>query len=58
MGRFEGPFDLTKRSEEDRVRTGQMPRPVPQTPLEVLDTVSGFKLVENVLGRIETGVFS
>lgn len=58
MGRFEGPFDLNKRSEEDRVRTGQMPRPVPQTPLEVLDTVSGFRLVENVLGRIETGVFS
>ena len=58
MGRFEGPFDLTERSEENRVRTGQMPRPVPQTPLEVLDTVSGFRLVENVLGRIETGVFS
>lgn len=58
MGRFEGPFDLTKRSEEDRIRTSQMPRPVPQTPLEVLDTVSGFRLVENVLGRIETGVFS
>jgi len=58
MGRFEGPFDLAKQSEEDRNRSGQMPRPAPQTPLEVLDTVSGFKLVENVLGRIETGVFS
>ena len=29
---------------------------VPQSPLAVLDTVSGFSLVEDVLGRIEWGV--
>ena len=58
MGRFEKPFDLGATVDEDRQRTGQLPVPTPQTPLDILDTVSGFKLAENVLGRIETGVFS
>jgi hypothetical protein len=29
---------------------------VPQSPLAVLDTVSGFSLAEDVLGRIEWGI--
>lgn len=58
MGRFDEPFDLLERVNEDRARSSQLPVPIPQTPLEVLDTISGFRLVENVLGRIETGVFS
>ncbi len=32
------------------------PAPVPQTPLSALDTVLGFSLVEDVLGRIEWGI--
>ena len=58
MGRFDKSFDLGATVDEDRQRTGQLPVPTPQTPLDILDTVSGFKLAENVLGRIETGVFS
>lgn len=30
--------------------------PTPQTPLSVLDTVVGFSLAEDVLGRIEWGI--
>ena len=30
--------------------------PIPQTPLSVLDTVVGFSLAEDVLGRIEWGI--
>ena len=58
MGSFQGPYDLTQLSEQDRKRTNRVPVPKPQTPLQVLDTFSGFKLVDNVLGRAETGVFS
>lgn len=58
MGRFGNSFDLGATLEKDRQRTSQAPIPTPQTPLEILDTISGFKLAENVLGRIETGVFS
>ncbi|GAB3640759.1 antitoxin Xre-like helix-turn-helix domain-containing protein [Spirosoma arcticum] len=32
------------------------PSLVPQSPLAVLDTVSGFSLAEDVLGRIEWGI--
>lgn len=58
LGRFGEPFDLGTTVAEDRQRASQLPVPTPQTPLDLLDTVSGFKLAENVLGRIETGVFS
>ena len=58
MGRFGNPYDMGATLDKDRQRTSQVAIPTPQTPLDILDTISGFKLVENVLGRIETGVFS
>lgn len=33
-----------------------LPAAIPQSPIAVLDTVSGFSLAEDVLGRIEWGV--
>jgi uncharacterized protein (DUF2384 family) len=37
--------------------TSKLPPPViPQTPISLLDTVMGFSLVEDVLGRIEWGI--
>ena len=58
MGRFDEPFALAETARQDRQRTQNEPLPVPQTPLDALDTVLGYTLVNNVLGRIESGVFS
>ena len=58
MGRFDEPFALAETAVHDRQRTQQQPMPHWQTPLGVLDTVLGYTLVNNVLGRIEAGVFS
>jgi uncharacterized protein (DUF2384 family) len=52
LGSFQGPQPTYERSTQ--------PKPlapvVPQSPLAVLDTVSGFSLADDVLGRIEWGI--
>lgn len=55
MGSFEEPKPTYGRS---LVQTATEPTNavIPQSPLAVLDTVSGFSLVEDVLGRIEWGI--
>ncbi len=53
MGSFQEPQPTYERS----FATVEIPAlVVPQSPLAVLDTVSGFSLVEDVLGRIEWGI--
>ena len=64
MGTKQGPPDLSATAQARRERlandkigaAGPMP-PYP-TPLSLLDTVTGCKLVDNVFTRIESGVFS
>ncbi|MDQ1090092.1 antitoxin Xre-like helix-turn-helix domain-containing protein [Siphonobacter sp. SORGH_AS_1065] len=49
MGSFQQPsttYTPTEKTSDD----------VPQSPLAILDTVSGFSLAEDVLGRIEWGI--
>jgi len=55
MGGFEEP---KPRNESSTALAGdESPgKVVPQAPLAVLDTVSGFAVVEDVLGRIEWGI--
>lgn len=58
FGSFNEPTDLA--SEPARLVAGDgiplSSGSVPQSPLSVLDTVSGFSLVDDVLGRIEWGI--
>lgn len=63
MGTKESPPDLTKAAAARRIRVQQRPATATQapsfpTPLSLLDTITGYKLVDNVFIRIETGVFS
>ncbi len=57
FGSFEPPTDRTHRvtkpatSNDSRLAGG-----IAQSPLAVLDTVSGFSLADDVLGRIEWGI--
>lgn len=55
MGSFEEPKPTYARSS---VQTSTEPTStvIAQSPLAVLDTVSGFSLAEDVLGRIEWGI--
>lgn len=64
MGTKQGPADLSAAAQARRERLANhrviaagslMPYP---TPLSLLDTVTGCKLVDNVFTRIESGVFS
>ncbi|AQG81211.1 antitoxin Xre-like helix-turn-helix domain-containing protein [Spirosoma montaniterrae] len=55
LGSFQEP---TPTYDRPAVPTPQEPlgEVVPQSPLAVLDTVSGFSVVDDVLGRIEWGI--
>lgn len=62
LGRFGEPFDLSpatsglRSATPDAAIEEQLSALVPQSPLAVLDTVSGFSLADDVLGRIEWGI--
>lgn len=53
MGSFQGPTATHREKADDFDAAGKV---VPQSPLAVLDTVSGFLLADDVLGRIEWGI--
>jgi uncharacterized protein (DUF2384 family) len=64
MGTKQGPVDLSAAAQARRERlatkgliTEEPMSPYP-TPLSLLDTITGCKLVDNVFTRIESGVFS
>ncbi len=42
--------------EPGNVQRSERDVPAPQTPLEIMDTVTGFSLADDVLGRIEWGI--
>ncbi|NID11782.1 DUF2384 domain-containing protein [Fibrivirga algicola] len=60
MGSFADPAQGSNtgavRPTEPDADAGTLPAIVPQSPIAVLDTVSGFSLAEDVLGRIEWGI--
>ena len=63
MGTKEAPPDLINAATARRTRLQQRPATASQpqaypTPLSLLDTITGYKLVDNVFIRIEAGVFS
>jgi hypothetical protein len=64
MGTKQGPADLPAAAQARRERLATKaaiagePMPPYPTPLSLLDTVTGCKLVDNVFTRIEAGVFS
>ena len=64
MGTKQGPPDLsmTAKARQERLTNHRViavePVPPYPTPLSLLDTVTGCKLVDNVFTRIESGVFS
>ena len=63
MGTKQAPPDLLAAAEARRERLAQRPvavadKPAYPTPLSILDTITGYKLVDNVFIRIEAGVFS
>lgn len=56
-----GSFQEPSRQQTDTLNTTEAATDtpaglIPQSPLAVLDTVSGFSLAEDVLGRIEWGI--
>lgn len=64
MGTTQGPVDLASAAQARRVRLANEnlsaleSTPSYPTPLSLLDTITGCKLVDNVFTRIEAGVFS
>lgn len=60
LGSFSQPVDAPATESADRMSDEPSPSftSPPQSPLSVLDTVSGFSLAEDVLGRIEWGLIS
>ncbi len=64
MGTKQGPTDLSVAAKARRERLATQkaisagPLPAYPTPLSLLDTITGCKLVDNVFTRIEFGVFS
>ncbi len=60
MGSFTGPAQRGNTGQAkptgSATDAGTLPDVVPQSPIAVLDTVSGFSLAEDVLGRIEWGI--
>lgn len=62
MGTKTAPPDLLTAAQARRVRLNKRPMPTDSgrnypTPLSLLDTITGCKLVDNVFTRIEAGVF-
>ncbi|QKZ15678.1 DUF2384 domain-containing protein [Spirosoma sp. KUDC1026] len=55
MGDFQEPKPTYERTSTSVAAETTTPI-IPQSPLAVLDTVSGFSLVDDVLGRIEWGI--
>ena len=55
MGHFNEPIGQSVQTSVPP-NVGPLPLPVPQSPLAMLDTVSGFSLAEDVLGRIDWGI--
>lgn len=55
MGSFQVPMP-TYEAASALLNTDTSASVIPQSPLTVLDTVSGFSLVDDVLGRIEWGI--
>lgn len=55
VGDFEEPATVRQRAALPAPTVLSNPL-IPQSPLAVLDTVSGFSLAEDVLGRIEWGI--
>ncbi|WP_288428614.1 MbcA/ParS/Xre antitoxin family protein [uncultured Spirosoma sp.] len=55
MGSFQEPMP-THEAASALSNTDTSASVIPQSPLTVLDTVSGFSLVDDVLGRIEWGI--
>ncbi|WP_040005848.1 hypothetical protein [Fibrisoma limi] len=61
MGTKQGPVSLSAAASTRRQRAAQAPKESGRsfpTPLSLLDTITGCKLVDNVFIRIEAGVFS
>lgn len=60
LGSFNQPVDTPVIASADRMidEDNQSVKNLAQSPLSVLDTVSGFSLAEDVLGRIEWGLIS
>lgn len=58
LGRFGDPFELspTTSGSVSEANEETLSALLPQSPLAVLDTVSGFSLADDVLGRIEWGI--
>lgn len=59
MGSFTDPaqrVNTGKTQTGSAADAGTLPPLIPQSPIAVLDTVSGFSLAEDVLGRIEWGI--
>ncbi|WP_461138154.1 antitoxin Xre-like helix-turn-helix domain-containing protein [Spirosoma pomorum] len=55
MGSFQEPMPIYEAASE-LLNADSSESVIPQSPLAVLDTVSGFSLVDDVLGRIEWGI--
>jgi hypothetical protein len=55
MGSFQEPKPMYEQTSTP-VATETTTSIIPQSPLAVLDTVSGFSLADDVLGRIEWGI--
>lgn len=53
MGSFEEPEPAYNRSTQPTAPDSPV---IPQSPLVLLDTVSGFSLADDVLGRVEWGI--
>ena len=63
IGTKQNPPDLSVAAAARRERLAQRPvsvadKPAYPTPLSLLNTITGYKLVDNVFIRIEAGVFS
>jgi hypothetical protein len=58
MGQFDTPYPLADAITWQAPQSEQTEQAIPQSPLDVLDTISGFELVHQVLGRIEWGIYS
>jgi len=58
MGQLDRPFPLAGATAGQNLQSDPNNLAIPQSPLDVLDTISGFELVHQVLGRIEWGIYS
>lgn len=58
MGQFDKPYPLADPIVRQAPEYEPTEQAIPQSPLDVLDTISGFELIHQVLGRIEWGIYS